>query len=330
MPLPTSSDAHVNRPLTNISVATIQDARNFIASRAFPIVPVQKQSDAYFSYDNAYWNRDEMQVRAPATESEGGGYAIDGTNTYFCPIRSIHKDIPDELRANADVPINLDSEATKYVTLKALIKREILFAAAYMAGSVWTYDYDGVSESPGTSEVLQWNDASSTPIEDVWAAKESILQLTGFEPNKLILGYPVYRALINHPDIVDRVKYGQTPGRVAMVDVTELAQVFKVDEVLVSRGIKNTALEGASSATHSFINGKNALLVYAPPSPGVMTPSGGYIFTWTGYLGAGPEGNRILRMRADLRHCDRVEIEIAFDMKKISADLGAFWDSVVA
>jgi len=330
MSLPTPSDVHVNRPLTNISIATIQAAQNFIAARAFPIVPVQKQSDAYFTYDNAFWNSDEMKVRAPATESEGGGYSVDGTNTYFCPIYSIHKDIPDELRANADVPINLDREATEYVTLKALIKREVLFATNFMAGSVWTRDYDGVSASPTTNEVLQWNDASSTPIEDVWAAKEYILEATGFEPNKLILGYPVYRALINHPDIVDRVKYGQTPNKPAMVDVSELAQVFKVDEVLVSRGIKNTALEGAAAATHSFINGKKALLVYAPNSPGIMTPSGGYIFSWTGYLGAGPEGSRILRMRADLKHCDRVEIEIAFNMKKISADLGAFWDSVVA
>jgi hypothetical protein len=329
MPLPTPSDVHVNRPLTNISIAMMQEESNFIASEVFPIVPVQKQSDVYLSYDNAYWNRDEMSVRAPATESEGGGYAIDSSPTYYCPIYSIHKDIPDEMRANADVPINVDREATLYVTQKALIKRERLFAASFMAGGVWTRDYDGVSSSPSTNEVLQWNDAASTPIQDVWDAKEEILERTGYEPNRLVLGYPVYKALINHPDIVDRVKYGGGPARPGVIDVGELAQVFKVEKVLVSRGIYNTALEGGTKS-HSFINGKKALLAYAAPTPGVFMPSAGYIFSWQGYLGAGPQGNRILRLRLDFRHCDRIEIEIAFDMKLTAADLGAFWDNVVA
>lgn len=331
MPLPTQSDVHVNRPLTNISIATIQSATNFIASRVFPIVPVQKQSDAYFVYDNAYWNRDEMKVRAPSTESEGSGYSVDPSNTYYAPVYAFHKDIPDQVRANADVPLNPDREATEYVTLKALIKREKLFATGFMAGSIWTgYDYDGVASSPSTNQVLQWNDASSTPIEDVWAAKAYILSQTGFEPNRLVLGYNVYEKLINHPDLVDRIKYGQVPGRVAMVDTSELAQVFKVEEVLVMRAIENTGLE-AGTASHSFIaGGKSAMLCYATPSPSIMQPSAGYIFSWTGYTGAGPEGNRIKRLRMDHLNSDRVEIEMAFHMKVISTALGAFWDTLVA
>lgn len=330
MPLPTPSDVHVNRPLTNISIALMQDQRNFVADRVFPVVPVDKQSDAYFLYDSAYWNRDEMKLRAPAAESEGNGYAVNADNTYFAKVYAFHKDIPDQVRANADSPINLDKEATDYVTLKALIKREKLFSAAFMAGGIWGRDYDGVDSSPSTNEILQWNDASSTPIEDIWDAKETILENTGFEPNKLVLGYSAFKVLSNHPDIIDRVKAGQTPGGAAIVDNTALAQVFKVDEVLVMRAIENTALEGAAAATNTFINGKKALLVYSPPSPGLMTPAAGYIFSWKGYLGAGPAGNRIKRFRMEHLAADRVEIEIAYDVKLISASLGAFWDSVVA
>lgn len=328
MPLPTASDVHVNRPLTNFSVAFMQDADNFIADKVFPILPVQKQSDAYFSYDQAYWNKDEMKERAPSTESAGGGYTVNPNNTYYCAVQAFHKDIDDQIRSNADAPLNLDQEATKYVTLKALIKREKLFAAAFMAGSIWTRDYDGVAASPTTNQVLQWNDASSTPIEDVWDAKQDVLERTGFEPNVLCIGYPVYKTLVNHPNFVDRVKYGTASG-IAMIDTSELAQLFKVERVVVARSIENTAVEGAT-AVHSFINSKKALLVYAPPSPGLMTPAGGYIFSWTGYLGAGPAGQRIKRFRMDQISSDRIEIEIAFNMKLISADLGAFWDSIVA
>ena len=44
MPNPTQSDLHVNVPLTNVSVAYMQDKATFIADKVFPRVPVQKQS----------------------------------------------------------------------------------------------------------------------------------------------------------------------------------------------------------------------------------------------------------------------------------------------
>lgn len=330
MPLPTSGDVHFNRPLTTISIAQIQADTNFIADQVFPIVPVQKKTDSYWSYDSAYWNLDEAEERAPGTESKGNGYSVDASNTYAARVYSFHKDIDDQTRANADDPLNLDAEATRYTTLKCLIKREALFASTYMAQSVWTRDYAGVSAGPSSNQVLQWNDENSTPIQDVWDAKAAVLELTGFEPNVLTLGYNVYKALVNHPDFVDRVKYGQTPGGVAMIDTTEIAALFKVSKVVIMRAIKNSAKEGATASNGFIGGGKSALLAYAPPSPGLMTPSAGYIFSWTGYLGAGAFGNRMKRFRMENIEADRVECQMAFDMKKIAADLGAFWRTLVA
>ena len=66
---PTPGDVHVNVPLTNISIAYLQNASNFIASRVFPNIPVQKQSDRYYTYDRGEFNRDEMKERAAGTES---------------------------------------------------------------------------------------------------------------------------------------------------------------------------------------------------------------------------------------------------------------------
>jgi hypothetical protein len=47
MPNPTQADLHVNVPLTNVSIAYIQKADAFIATKVFPKVPVSKQSDLY-------------------------------------------------------------------------------------------------------------------------------------------------------------------------------------------------------------------------------------------------------------------------------------------
>jgi hypothetical protein len=326
---PTPGDVHVNTPLTNISIAFLQNANNFVASRVFPNIPVSKQSDRYYVYARGDFNRDEMELRAPATESSGGGYTLDNTPTYFANRYSFHRDIPDEVRANADAVLNPDREATAFVTHKALIRREKLWASAYFAASVWGNEYTGVSTGPTGSQRLQWNNATSDPIENVREGKRAIAQSTGFEPNVLVLGRPVVDVLLDHPDIIDRIKYGQTPGAPAMAGIEALARLFNVDQVLVMNSIENTAKEG-QTASHSFIGGKHAMLCHSAPQPGLMTPSAGYTFSWTGLLGSGAEGNRIRSFRMEAIGADRVEIDMSFDLKLVASELGAFWNGIVA
>ena len=76
MPLPTRNEVHVDAVLTQISVGFMQSAEDFVADKVFPVVPVRKQSDKYFVYDRSYWFRSEMEKRAPATESAGGGWKL--------------------------------------------------------------------------------------------------------------------------------------------------------------------------------------------------------------------------------------------------------------
>lgn len=329
MPTPTQGDLHVNAPLTNIAVAMMQDEKNFVADTIFPVVPSDFQSNLYWNFDNADWNRDEMQVRAAGDESEGSGYTVDSSGSFFCKVWAYHHDIPDQLRNNNQSPINLDEAATRICGLKALLRKEIMWASTYMAGAVWTRDYDGVASSPSTNQVLQWNDANSTPIEDVLDAALDVEERTGFRPNVLVLGPRVKRALVRHPDFIDLVKYGQTPGSPAMIDDSDLAQVFEVPRVVTMRAIKNTAKRGATKS-HSFIAGKTALLAYAAPAPSIMAPSAGYTFAWTGQVGAGAGGQRVKSFYINEKSSTRVEIEMAIDQKIVAADLGAFWDTVVA
>lgn len=327
---PTPGDVHVNRPLTQISLAFLQNDANFVATKVFPNIPVSNKSDVYFTYDRGEFNRDEMAERAPSTESAGGGWTV-STDNYAARRYAFHKDIDDELRANADAPLNLDREATEYVTSKAKIKREKIFVSKFFTTGVWTTDITGSASSPNAGEALQWNDAASDPIQDVRTGKLTILESTGQEPNTMVIGYPVWQKLQDHPDIIDRIKYsgGISNDRPAQVTMSALAQLFEVERILVMKAIENTAKEGDTNV-HAFIGGKHALLCYAAPSPGVMTPSAGYTFSWTGYLGATSEGSRIKRFRLERITSDRIEIEMAFDMKKVAADLGYFWSGIVA
>lgn len=335
---PSRSDVHVNRPLTNISIAFLQRQENFVADRVFPNIPVNKQSDAYFEYDRGEFNRDDMQVRAPASESSGGTYKVSNT-TYHAITRAYHKDIPDEVRANADDPIDLDREATEFVTTKALINREVnwrtKFFTAGNPGDTWTFDVDGAATasasfdptSAANNDKVFWNNSSSTPIEDIREGKRYVGEETGYRPNVLVCGRAVYDALLDHPDIVGRLDRGQTSGP-AMAAADSLAALFELDEIMVMDAVMNTAAKGAT-AVHSFIGGKHALLAYRPATPGLLTPSAGYTFSWTGLLGNTTMGMRIRRKRADLIDSDRIEIDQSYDQKKISADLGYFFGDIV-
>lgn len=322
---PTIRQVHVNQPLTQISIAYIQDTDMFIATDVFPNIPVQKQSDRYYKYLKKDWYRDVARKRAPATESAGGGYNLDNTPTYFCERYSIHKDVADEIRANADDVINMDRDATEWVTQMMLLRREKQWANNFFTNGVWGTELDGVPGVPNAGEFKQWDQADSTPIEDIREQSVAVAELTGFRPNTLVLSPHVYTALSNHADILDRIKYTQQ----GVVTTDILAGLFDVERVLIAWGTENIAADSAD-ADMNFVFGKHALLAYANPAPSILQPSAGYTFSWQGLLGAGAAGTRIRQFRMEELNADRIEGDLAMDMKVIAEDLGVFFENAVS
>ena len=325
MPQPTISQVHIDAILTNISVAYMQKAENFISDKVFPVVPVDKKSNKYFTYTKNDWFRDEAQRRAPGTESAGGGYNL-STDTYSADVWAFHKDVDDQTMANADTPLNPLREASEFVTRRLLLRREIQFVSDYLTTGVWGTDVTGVSASPSSTQFYQWSDyANSDPIEDIEKAKSDILSTTGMEGNTLVLGYEVFRKLKNHPDVVDRYKY--TTSSVITEDM--MARLFGIDRILVAKSVKATNNEGANGA-YGFTFGKAACLLHVAPSPGLMTPSAGYIFAWTGVSGGLGATIGTSNFRMEHLKANRVEAEVAFDNKVVATDLGYFFNTAVA
>lgn len=321
MALPTQSDLHVDVPLTNVSIAYVQNAQNFIAAQAAPSVPVQKQSDKYYSFDKQYFRRSQMQKRAPGAPAKRADYAVAANGPYFADVWSLAKDITDEQRKNADPGVDPERGATKFLTMQALIAREKDFASKFLATGKWGTDY-----TPGTL----WSASNSTPLEDVATAKSTVLTATGIEPMHMVITYPVWLALKNHAEIVDRVKYGQTGPGPAKVTLQAIAALMELEAIYVAKASEDTSNEGAAAA-NAFIGGKNALVYYRTDAPALEEPSAMYSFDWTGYTGAGPNGQRVLSYRRpEEYHSDSVEIEMAFDNKVIASDCGYFFSNVVS
>lgn len=316
MAQPTQGQTHVDAVLTNISVAYMQMADNFIASRVFPIVPVEKQSNVYFTYDKNDFMRDEMQRRPDGTESAGSGYGL-STASYNCEVWGLHKDIGDQVRANTDNPLNPDRDATQYLTQKGLLRQESQFVTDYFTTSVWGTD--------STPSALWSTYATSTPIRDVKVGKKTVLSNTGYLPNTLVLSYEVFDVLTDHPDFVDRIKYSSSDA----VTRDLMARLFEVDNVYVAQSVAATNVEGETEA-YGFAAGKHALVCYVNPTPSLLAPSAGYTFNWNGVSAGLGENVGISRFRMDHLKADRVEIEMAFDNKVVGSDLGYFFNGAVA
>lgn len=325
--MPTKGQAHIDRALTNMSVAYMQDESAFIADKVFPKIPVTKQSDVYFVYNKGDFFRDEARVRSGAAESVGGEYGVESSDPYYCRVHAFHKDVTEQDRANHDEPLDADTDATDFVTQKMLIRRETQWAEEYFKKGVWSKEIEGVDTNPTGDQVVQFSNPASDPISVISNQAVLMASKTGFKPNTIVMTPAVFYALKNHEDILDRIKYTQK----GIVTSDLLATLFEVDNVYVSWAVVNTANQGAEDDI-DFVMGKHMLLAYVNPRPAIKKPSAGYLFTWTGLLGAGAYGNRMVRLPMDMLGIgtERIEGEIAFDAKVIAQDLGVFFTDIVS
>jgi hypothetical protein len=312
MPSPVRNDIHIDGPLSDIAIAYKQDS--FIADQVFPIVPVDKQSDKYFTWTKGFWMRNSVQERAPGDTYPEGRLGL-SNDTYYCNLYHLGYGIPDEDAQNQDAAVELEITGAEWLAQQFMLNREIKLAGDIFVINVWANDVVG-----GTNFV-KWSDYdNSNPVTDVNTGKETIQQSTGKRANTLVIGEEVKNTLAEHPNLLDKFKYTQT----GILDAEQIRQALKVDTLLVGEAVQESSMEGASSATRAYIWGQNALLLHVPDSPGLRVAAAGYTFTWR-INGAGGRTVAISNVRQDDRDRDFLKGKHAFDNKVTGTDLGYYF-----
>ncbi len=327
MPNPTPQQGHVDQLLTNISVAYMQEATDFIAGQVFPTVPVANASDKYITFPKGTFFRDEVEVRGLGATPRRVGYTM-STDSYFCQEEALEYVLDDRQRKNATPPHDPERVGVKMLMSQHLIHRERRFVTDYFGTGIWGTNVTGVAAAPGATEEIYWSAATGTPQADVRARKRAVKVATGREPNVLVLGSDVELSLAQNPDLIDRVKY--TGDGALYLDRAELSDYFGVPKVVVSTASRNTADEGLTATMALIAGAKDALLVYAADDPAMEEPSGGYIFAWTGLLGGNAfEPAGVWRGRDDRATSDWFQTKVSYDMKVVAADMGVFFSGIV-
>lgn len=339
MPILTPSSVHLDRPLTNLTIAYVQDQRNFVAGRVFPTLNVDFQSDKYYIYDRANMNRSgDVKELAPNTEANDIEVQI-SNDSYFARVYGLRMPFGDQVLANEDEALNIRAAGAQTLVNRMLIHREEQFATNFFADNVWGENWDGVASGSDTGYandvVTNWDDyTNSTPIQDVTELKRQIfLNSGGFMPTKMVISEKVFNTLVNHPDILARLNGGATVTNTALVNEAKVAEIFGLEELVIMRGIKNSSAEGIAES-NAFIGGNHVLLVHSPNTVGQMTPAAGITFAWNSIPGASGMGITVESFTGDyLREkqiAERIQVKMAYDMKVTGASLGGFINSVLA
>jgi hypothetical protein len=319
---PLNSTTYISAAVTSMAIAYSQDPNDFVAMKVFPKVQVERQTGKYWIFDKAGFMRNDMQPRTSGTRAVRSGFTVSNAS-YDCQVFALGTSLSNQDRANWDSSGlgDVDRAKARFLMHQALQKYEAQWAADFFATGIW-----GTSTTPGTL----WSTATSTPIEDVLTGKRTVKLNTGREPNTMVVGYDVNKALVRHPDIIDLIKYGAGPGNPAIVDQSALAKVFGVKNYYVCAAVGQTNVEN-ETGVQAFLEGKHALLLYVTDAPSKEEPSAGYTFGWTGVGGGAlSESVAISSWYDQDTRSDVWEIESGWDNVITGSDLGYAFISVVA
>lgn len=167
--------------------------------------------------------------------------------------------------------INLQLEAVSVVMDVMSLDAEV--QAATLATTAANYAAENKETLAGSA---QWSHADSKPKEHINEAKEAVRKKIGRDPNTLLLSPGAFRALDDHPAILEKIKYTSSES----VTVELLQRYFQLDKVAVARSVFT---EGAE-AEFSDVWGNFAVLAYVPQGAqqSVRVPSFGYTYQLEG------------------------------------------------
>lgn len=291
-------NVHTDIVLTNLSVAYPNN--EFVGPQLFPVVPVAKQSNKYYVFGREAWavepGGDWRAPAAVANEIPGLQVSVD---SYFAKEHALQIPVADEEYENVDSPLQPRADATNLVTQKILLGREIT-----MQTLVTTAANFATGNSVTLSGTSQWNDyVNSHPIAAIKAGKYAMNAKLFIDPNTVVIPYQVMMQLEDHPDFIQRIQYSER----GIITPDIIASVIGIDNVIVP-GVGFNSANPGQTATLGYLWGKDVLLAYVPPAPGLKVPAFGYEFNWRFPQTGGPmlvDGWREDPRKADLIRCSR-------------------------
>ena len=271
--MPTGRQIHVDQPLSNLLVAAFESQGDFVGMQLFPVVPVGKQSDKYYTLKKESWLTIQNTRRSPKTRANRIEFDV-SSDSYYADNYAIGADIALEDLANADIGLNLRGSNT------ALIGRMLLADAEVRIAATATLSGNHAGQLICASGPTAWDSVNSADIVGQFTdAHLSIFRATGLRANVAMMDYQSYVYAKNNSRLFSRFQYRATGP--ALVSDAQLMEALSVDRLLIARSQKNTNNAGQAVGSISSIWGPTALLARVEPGVSMQAATWGLSFRWT-------------------------------------------------
>lgn len=263
--MPQIGDVHVNGPLTNFALQLRN--RAFVAEDVWPVVPVVKESDLYYTFSREEL-RDVDTLRAAGALAKEVEW-VPSTQTYVGQEYAMRHLLPDRVANNADAPVrpqmNTVSKLMKWIKLGQEKRIQALCQAT--ANSVAT-----VAASP------KWDGTSPTIERDIDTAKDSVRNNAGVEPNRILLAENVKDVVKRDSTIRDLIRYviNMGSGNRELLMNGELPPVMFNLAIIIAGAVEDTSKIGQSASISKIWNDAVPVF-YAENAPSLDSVSWGYI-----------------------------------------------------
>lgn len=264
--------AAVIEPILSTHARGYRNAQ-YIFSRLAPIVDIPNRSMRVIRFGKEDFRKVNTR-RAPgaATGRIQYGYASDPVSL---PQDSLEAVVPVENQQEAEKVPGFDLAKISVNRVLNIFGLNMEIDVATRARDLNTYAAGNKATLAGTS---QWSHADSDPGKEIDDAKDAIRRKIGQQPNVLVLGPAVRKALKRHAKIKEQFKYTSSDS----VTLAMLAEYFEVDEVVSGDAVylPDTA---ADSDAAIDIWGKDAILAYVNRDAGdYQSPSYAYTYRLKG------------------------------------------------
>ncbi len=306
-------DAHHDRPLSNFAVQAFQAGPDsgYIAEQLFPTINVGKESDRFYTIDRDSYLRINDSRRSRGVPANRVEWKV-SSDAYFCDNYALADEIAVEDISNADAVLNLRQGSVEFVVDQLLRDRENRCASIVTSIS-----------NVGSGVVLSGNDQwtavqSADILGQISTGRQFMHDNTGLLPNVLAMDWKSWDLMTRNERLISR--YTNVDG--GKLTAQQLMDLFEVERILVSKAIKNTALEGAAG-TNASVFGDAAVLAHVNPRVNRMkVATFGIGFNWR------PQGAvanmQVLRSMEDAagsKHVEIIESGYYCDEKVVGQDL---------
>lgn len=272
---------HVSRPLTDLVVSYDPGTDGYLRSKFFPRKPVDHMTNLIRQISKPdllrlYDGLSGSDQLSGATEVQ---FRTAADLSYTCKPFALSA-ILDELDSkNADSELAYEQRtAMQLATSMQVALEKFAIKDTLRSTSIMT-SYTSLTSGQRWDN---YTSTSSSPLDDLLAAKELIASNTGKDPNILAMSNWTWKALVQHPSVINRVVFN-TNGTGAILTKKILADILGMNEsqIYIYNHVYNSAQQGETASYKNFF-GSDTVMAYLD-APSLYSYGLGHEFSFSGF-----------------------------------------------